>query len=157
MSDLTETEIFDRMGQSLRSAIHLCGALATEPAKGANYDALRKEFGLIEGCCRQAAMWREDARWLPVGLFMEKCHSTAGSWLRVKSPPALFNKMAENLRSALYLCDEFRTKATGVRGAILPAERPEPHREARPVQVLLPPGFKTGLKSTIILPEGFKA
>lgn len=155
MSDLTEPEIFDQMRQSIRTAVDLCGKLEREPAKGGNYDALRRQFGLIEGCCRQAATWREDARWLRIGVFAARCHETAGSWLRVKSPPRLFRDMARNLRDLLVVADDMKNRATGVSGAILPSERVAPHRDTRPVQVLLPPGFKQGLKSSIILPPGY--
>jgi hypothetical protein len=133
MGALTEAEIFDCLSDNLRTAIDACELLATTPFKGPVYDQLRKALKLCEGACRQASAWREDTRWLPVGLMMEEAHKRAGEWLRgvkgidgKRRPiPAgekhpLFVKLAENLRALLKTVDDLRTKQTGRVGMILP-------------------------------------
>jgi len=148
MARLTEVEIFNRMQESLRAAEQACIDLATIPAKGANYDALRTHLKLIEGCCRQASAWREDTRWLPIGLMMAEAHRRAGDWLRgIKMPDGSrrhlvagelhpnFVKLAENLKALGVACQRLRTARTGRRGIILPQPQVAPHRDFRPVQV----------------------
>ena len=82
MSALTEIEIFDRMRESLRIAAECAEALAIEDVRGREYTVLREHLKLIEGCCIQAANWREDTRWLPLGRLVAECHQKAGNWLR---------------------------------------------------------------------------
>ena len=133
MGAITEQEIFSCMSENLRTAIDACELLAVTPLKGPVYDRLRKALKLVEGSCRQASAWREDTRWLPIGLMMEDCHKRAGEWLRgvrqedgtrrpiphgEKHP--LFVKLAENLRILLSISDDLRVKKTGIRGMILP-------------------------------------
>lgn len=146
LGDLTEPEIFDCMTSNLGSAIQACEDLARFPRKGMNYDKLRKCLRLIEGTCKQAAAWREDSRWLPLGMLMGQCHQKAGDWLRgIKMPdgsrikiadgelhPA-FVKLAENLRAMLKTAQNYRTKATGRVGMILPDVQRGPHRDTKPV------------------------
>lgn len=150
MGVLTEAEIFDRMRTSSRLAAECADALAVLPLKGPTYDRLRRELKLIEGCCKQAAVWREDSRWLPLGVMMEQCHQRAGDWLRgekvgnfrVKHSLGYlhdcFAKLAENLRGLDRMLETLRTQKTQRVGMILPAPLPGPHRDTRPVQVLLP-------------------
>ena len=146
MGALTEPEIFDCMTGNLRSAIQACEDLARFPRKGLNYDKLRKCLRLIEGTCKQAAAWREDSRWLPLGMMMGQCHQKAGDGLRgIKMPdgtrikindgelhPA-FVKLAENLRALLKTAESYRTKRTNRVGMILPTILPGPHRDTKPV------------------------
>lgn len=133
MGALTEIEIFDCMSENLRTAIDDCEKLATVPMKGLVYDRFRKALKLVEGACRQASAWREDTRWLPIGLMMEEAHKRAGEWLRGVVQPdgtrrmiplgekhPLFVKLAENLRALLKSVDELRTKKTDRIGMILP-------------------------------------
>jgi hypothetical protein len=121
------------MYDNLRTAIDACEKLATAPLKGPVYNQFRAALKLVEGACRQASAWREDTRWLPVGLMMEEAHKRAGEWLRgIKQADGkrrpipfgekhpLFVKLAENLRGLLKIVDELRTKATGRVGMILP-------------------------------------
>ncbi|SDD94815.1 hypothetical protein SAMN05216337_1017126 [Bradyrhizobium brasilense] len=147
MGQLTEQEVFDCIGTNAKLAAEHCEALAREKRKGLNYDMLRKELKLIEGACRQAAYFRQDARWLPIGLMMEEAHNRAGEWLRgVRDPITrnrkkipegtlhpLFMKLAENLRALHRQMDELRTKATGRVGMILPKPLAAPHRDTVPV------------------------
>ena len=152
MGALTEIEIFDCMTSNLKLAIEACDALARIPLKGATYDKLRKTLRLIEGTCKQAAAWREDTRWLPLGMQMGRVHQMAGDWLRgIKMPDGTrvkitdgelhpcFVKLAENLRGLLKIAENYRTKATGRRGMILPAVGQGPHRDTRPVGWSPPP------------------
>jgi hypothetical protein len=155
MGDLTEAEIFDRMSDSLNKAIRLCRRLSTETMKGFVYDDLRKELKLIEGCCRQAAFWRSDGRWLPLGLCMAEAHARAGEWLRgVKDPTTgqrhkiplgeqhpLFVKLAENLEMLLKVVGDLKTKRTGKLGPIYAKPRESGRRTGAPVAVALPPGM----------------
>lgn len=146
MGQLTEREIFDCLAVNFRLAAEHCENLARLPRKGQTYIELRKELRLLEGACRQAAAWREDARWLRVGLYMAETHRRAGDWLRgIKQPGGgwrpiaegqrhpLFMKLAENLRAAQVKAEGLRDRVTGRRGMILPKPFPGPHRDTRPV------------------------
>ncbi len=138
MTDLTESEILDCLKTNLHAAIFHCAALAKLPMRGPTYSALRQELKLAEGCCRQIAAWREDARWLRYGLLMEEAHQRSGNWLRSHAPRPLFVKLSEALAHLLKRCGELETKATGRVGMILPKPLEAPHRDTRPVQVKTP-------------------
>ena len=88
MSALTEIEIFQRMRESLRIAAECAEALAIEDVRGREYTVLREHLKLIEGCCIQAANWREDTRWLPLGRLVAECHQK-GRQLAAASGPRL--------------------------------------------------------------------
>lgn len=161
MGNLTETEIFDCLSDNFRLAAEDCDKLARLPRKGPTYSDLRTRLELLEGACRQAAAWREDARWLRIGLFMAETHKRAGGWLRgIKAGPGprvkiapghmhpLFVKLAENLRAMQARADELRTKATGKVGAILPEPEAAPHRDTTPVGWRRPSG--------LIIPDGVR-
>ena len=156
MSDLTETEIFECLSHNLRLAAEDCELLATTPKRGWIYDRFRKELKLVEGACRQAAAWRGDTRWLPLGMKMEECHQIVGEWLRgvkdetgVRRPipegakHPMFLKLAELLRAAHGEVEKLRTKKTGVVGPILPEMISAHHLPVRhrPVSVMLPDGM----------------
>jgi hypothetical protein len=162
MGELTETEIFDCLSVNFRLAAEDCEKLAVSPRKGPTYAALRDKLELLEGACRQAAMWRQDTRWLQVGLLMEEAHKRSLEWLRgvqvaggprVKIAPGhmhpLFKKLAENLRAAHAKADEMRTKATGRVGMILPTPQAAPLRDTTPVGWRRPSG--------LIVPSGYAA
>ncbi len=133
MSDLSEQEIFDCMRENLALAAEHCDKLAVESLRGDNYEKLRDELELIEGCCKQAAQWREDMRWWPIGQLMGECHKKAGGWLRgykidgetVRLAEGELNlnfvKLAENLRAIIKLVDQTKNSRTGKSGAIIPA------------------------------------
>lgn len=160
MGDLTEAEIFDCIATNAKLAAEHCDQLAVDPAprRGDIYHLLRTELKLIEGACRQASAWRQDTRWLPIGLMMEEAHQRAGDWLRGAKQDGItvkladrhhfqcFTKLAENLRGLQVRMDGLRTRATGRIGMILPEMRPGPHRDTVPVGfrkssggLLLPP------------------
>ena len=132
MSDLTEAEIFDCMRENLVLAAEHCDQLAGESVRGEVYEKLRDELERVEGCCKQAATWREDMRWSPIGQLMGECHKRAGGWLRgykidgehiAVSAGELnlnFTKLAENLRAVIKLVDQTKNERTGKSGAIIP-------------------------------------
>lgn len=147
---LTEIEIFSRLAETLRESEQACRDLAILPQKGPAYDRLRKNLRLVEGCCRQASAWREDTRWLPMGLQMAKAHKMAGDWLRgIQQPDGTrrklapgeihpcFQRLAEILAAAHKVCDSLRHAKTGRRGIILP-ETPNIGRQTN--SVLVRPG-----------------
>lgn len=145
MSALTELEIFSILFESFGSAAEKAETLAWNPRRGFVYREFLKEIKLIEGACTQAATWREDARWLTIGFMMGEVQRRAGNWLR-NSPTKetraeadkRFKKLAENLRRFAYECEGLRDKATGKLGIIVPEPLPGPHRDTRPVSVLMP-------------------
>ena len=156
MGALTETEIFACLAENLTLAAEECERLAVLPAAGPTYNSLRHRLRLIEGACRQASAWREDTRWLPIGLMMHEAHDRAGNWLRGFHPRKLFLKLAENLRALAHIADDLRTKATGTVGMILPDPLSSPIRtQDRPVQVALPgdPQTKPGFVSAAPAPR----
>jgi hypothetical protein len=141
MGDLTEAEIFSCLADNFKSAAQDCDTLSKRPRNGRAYDDLRRKLKLIEGACRQAAYWRQDTRWLPIGLMIEDVHQRAGGWLRGvpttdgrKIPLAagqlhpLFAKLADNLRALYTVAEDLRTKATGRSGIILPDQIKAPTR-----------------------------
>ena len=160
MGALLEHEIVDCLTDNFKSAADSCDYLARSPKKGPRYAQLRRELKLIEGAARQMAHWREDARWLRVGLYMEEVHKRCGDWLRgVKQPDGsrrpiapgqlhpLFVKCAEELRACLKMAETLRTKATGRVGAILPKLQQPDLRVGAPV------GWRQS-KGGVIMPGG---
>ncbi len=160
MGALTETEIFDCLATNFRLAAEAADALAILPLKGESYDKLRKALRLVEGACKQACVWREDARWLPIGQQMAECHQRAGDWLRgVKMPDGTrrrinagelhpcFKTLADMLRAFSVMARDLKNKATGRVGMILPKALPAPHRDTRPVGFRRSPGG-------LFVPEG---
>jgi hypothetical protein len=153
---VTETEILSLLKAVFKRAAEHCDKLAVLPARGPTYRKLRENLQIAENCCRQVAWYREDTRWLQVGLYMEQAHKRAGNWLRDKSMPRtatsnlahpLFLKLAENLRAGAASVERLETRPTGKVGMILPKPLPGPSRtEGRPMQVITPGG--------IILPHG---
>lgn len=166
MGALTESEIFSCLAENFRLAAQNADRLAISPKKGAIYNEFRKQLKLVEGAARQAAYWRQDTRWLKIGLYVAECHERAGTWLRGYKLPSgqrithregtlhpLFVKLAENLRAGFRKAEDFRTKATGRIGTILPTVQPGPHRDTRPV------GWNGEKRTTggIIIPSGIPA
>ena len=135
MPGLTEAEILDQLRRNVRQAAEHCEDLAVLPQFGPTYRAMREELSLIEGCCRQMAAWRGDARWLPLGLWAEECHKRSQHWLRYHFPRKLFLKLGENLRALQRGMELVEQKATGKLGPIVPKPMPGPLRQGRPVQV----------------------
>src|SRR5262249_4810518 len=79
---LHEPDILDRLRSALRDAIDDCKQLSVASYRGQHYDRLRNNLALIEGCCRQMAVYRDDTRWLPFGVMCANIHQRAGDWLR---------------------------------------------------------------------------
>lgn len=160
MGALTEVEIFDRMMSSLKIAAECCDVLAKSSRKGPTYNRLREHLALIEGCCRQASAWREDTRWLGIGMMMAEAHKRAGGWLRGYKDPItglrvktevgqmnqLFVMLAANLRGLYDQVQLLKTKKTGTMGAILPETPRAERRSGAPV------GWRAS-KGGILLPN----
>ena len=138
---LSEREIFDQMLMSLRGAIDDCVEIASQPRSGPQFERLRAKLKLVEGCCRQAAAWREDTRWLPIGITVEQAHQRARGWLHrpTVASKKLFLMLADNLRLLEKAVVGLQTKATGRKGIILPDMVSLGRRAGAPVQV--PGGF----------------
>ena len=160
MGQLTEAEIFTCLSENFRLAAEDCDNLAVSPRKGPTYASLRDRLELIEGACRQAAAWRQDTRWLSIGMYMAKAHELSLEWLRgISAGPGrprvkiaagqmhpLFVKLAENLRAAEKKAMDFKNKATGKIGMILPDAQRAPLRDTTPVGWRRPSG--------LIIPSG---
>jgi hypothetical protein len=138
MGMLTEQEIIDCLRTNFRLAAEHCRQLAALPKAGPTYRRLREELKLIEGAARQLAQWREDMRWLQIGLSMEETHQRSLRWLRYHFPRKLFEKLADNLEFGARAADRLRTAATGRTGLIAPKPLEGPLRQGRPVQVMSP-------------------
>jgi hypothetical protein len=150
LSTTTEVEIFGVIADNLRSAAEECAKLAWDPKRGMIYNHLRTSLKLVEGGMRQLYYWRNyDSRWL----FMEKqiawLRNRCGDWLRDsptvqrrKAAHPEFRRLADLLRKMHVDALHIRDAATGVPGPLLPQPLAGPHRDARPVQVALPPGWR---------------
>jgi hypothetical protein len=154
MGQLTESDIFECLSTNFRLAAEDCEKLARSPRRGQTYAALRDKLELLEGACRQASVWRQDTRWLAIGMAMAEAHKRAHGWLmgvkinggpRIKIADGhmhpLFVKLAENLRLAHRKAEEIRTKATGKVGMILPTPGRAPRRDTVPVGWRRPSGI----------------
>lgn len=153
MSALTEREIFACLAENFALAAEKCAILAWHPLRGFVYLEFIKELKLIEGACEQASTWREDTRWLRIGMMMAEVHKRAGHWLRTSPTKETrdaalkkFKMLAENLRMFAREAEDLRDRATEKLGMILPDPMPGPHRDTRPVQVITPGG--------VIIPDG---
>lgn len=137
---LTEREIFSSLSDSLTAAAECCDDLVKVPRKGPTYIRLRSKLRLIEGAARQAAHFREDSRWLKVGMDAHSVHEKAGGWLRSHAPTIYFAKLAVTLRKLEKQTVKLRDSATGRTGVILPKAQPI-YRENRPVFISRPSGL----------------
>lgn len=154
------------MAGCLKDAISCCVQLSKSQRRGALYDKLRKNLILAGGCCRQAAYWRSDARWLQWDEMLAECHKKAGDWLRGHKDPysgartmlapkqinQLFFMLAQALANAHNKVIDLRDKKPHKMGLILPIPKPEPGVRHRPQRVMLPPGM-TKTKSGLLVPE----
>lgn len=154
MGTLTESEIFDCLSTNFRLAAEDCEKLAKSPRKGQTYAALRDKLELLEGACRQASLWRQDTRWLAIGMAMAEAHKRAHGWLmgvKINGGPRikvanghmhpLFLKLAENLRLAQRKAEEIRTHKTNRVGMILPPTAAAPRRDTMPIGWRRPSGL----------------
>lgn len=143
------------MRTSLREAIQAAEDLAVSSRKGPSYSKLREHLLLVEGCCRQLSVFREDTRWLPIGKLMSECHQKAGGWLRgykdkttgirhhfgAKTQNPLFLMLAANLKAIYQVAETLRSAKTGKLGMILPNMPAPTRRVGAPVTVQLPNGM----------------
>lgn len=148
---LHEQEIFSCMAENLAGAIEDCEAIARQRESGARFDSLRKRLKLVEGCCTQAAYWRQDARWLPLGVMMEQVHQRAREWLHYPSVQSkkLFVMLADNLRKLEREVRRLRFMATGKTGVMLPKPRPS----GRLSSTVLISGYRPS-SGGVLLPNG---
>jgi hypothetical protein len=150
---VTEHEILTCLKGAFQRSAEACDKLAVLPQRGPTYRKMREDLQICENCCRQVAYYRDDARWLRIGMMMEEAHKRAGGWLRDRTMPRtadsnlahpLFLRLAENLRFGVKRVEELETMATGRVGAILPKPLPGlPRTQGRMVQVpsgLIVPG-----------------
>jgi hypothetical protein len=140
MATLQEIEILDRLKSSLREAADQADRLA-KGERGRLYPQFRENMKLIWGCCRQMTQWRFDSRWGVFGNKVKDCQERCRRWLVEKHGPAMYKKLAEQLRFALKQATDLETMRTGKRGAITPRIlTPDTRTQGR--QILVPPGFK---------------
>ena len=163
-SGTTETEILDCFKSNCRLAAQDCDELA-QGLRGPIYPRLHERLKLCEGACRQMAHWREDGRWIPLGIYFASVQKRVGDWLRAREPSERFRVLAAVLRQGYAFAAELETAATGRLGAILPVVRAESVTAGRPVQVggapggglILPSGFVDQRKQTATPPKGQNA
>ena len=149
MAALTSVEIFACMADNFREAAERCQLLAwgSNPLRGRVYLALLGNLKAVEGCCRQAGVHREDGRWYHLGVMIGQLQKEVSRWVhgartmreRVWAKET-FRQLADQLRGLQREAEDTRDKATGRVGMILPKPLEGPHRDTRPVQVLLPDG-----------------
>lgn len=133
---LTEREIFDQLRNQLKVAAEACDHIAGRPESGIHFMRLRSALKLAEGCCRQAAYWRSDTRWLQPGIKLEQAHQRARAWLHRPTIEAkkLFVMLAAAVRRMALDLAILETAATGRTGTILP--KPKRYdRENRAIQI----------------------
>jgi hypothetical protein len=140
MSDLTEHEAYDALKTNLRSAIQHCKDLAFFPHVGETYLKMIHELEAIEGAARQVGHFRRDMRWQKFGYEMARFRDRIGDAIRSHMNRAIMLHMAKMMEGALEQVEKLRAAKTGRLGAILPKERPGPHRETRPVHFSRTPG-----------------
>lgn len=139
MSDLTEHEAYDALKTNLRSAIQHCKDLAFFPARE-SYLKMIHELEAIEGAARQVGHFRRDIRWQAFGFEMSRFRDRIGDAIRSHMSRKIMLHMAGMMEGALAQVEKLRTAKTGRLGAILPKERPGPHRATRPVGFTKTPG-----------------
>jgi hypothetical protein len=135
---LTEAEIKDCWRTNMLGAADDCSFLQTLPAQGATFVRLRERLKLAEGACRQMGHWREDSRWLYLAPQLENLHQMARVMIVSHYARQLFTKLEITLRKIVDAADALENKKTGKVGMILPDTSRGPHRDTKPVSILLP-------------------
>ena len=135
---LTEAEIKDCWRHNMLAAADKCSLLQTLPAQGATFVALREHLKLAEGACRQMGHWREDSRWLYLAPQLENLHQMARVMIVSHYARQLFTKLEITLRKIVAGAHDLETKKTGKVGMILPDTSRGPHRDTKPVSVIIP-------------------
>lgn len=157
------------MAENCRLAGENCIRLAISPYKGKAYDDFWNEIESLVGCCRQAAAWRQDARWYTFEEWLIGVRMRSGRWLRgVKVGPGpslripqneiqtLFLRVAHKLAGKFAEINDMRDKATGRLGMILP-KPVETFRETRQHRVADLPQAMRKAPSGLIVPSGIAA
>ncbi len=139
---LTEADVLSKHTQALKEASECCQLLArnADPEKAAPrghiYGNLRRALTSIEGTCRQMCYFREDTRWIKLGILyanaMRKCSQMFANqnWMGFGQIRKLFD---EGLRRM----DDLANLKTGQRGPILPT---------KPTGWLIMPDLQTGMQ-----------
>lgn len=122
---LSEQDILTKFQQSLKEGRDACAWLAknADPEwlapRGRHYRQLKTALAELEGCARQMAAMRDDARWLPLGILygaktarLAQKYFTNLDWLA-------FGKMTEVFDIGIRRMQELQAK-TGRAGPILP-------------------------------------
>jgi hypothetical protein len=135
---LTEAEIKDCWRTNMLGAADDCALLQVLPAQGATFVRLRERLKLAEGACRQMGHWREDSRWIYLAPQLENLHQMARVMITNHYARQLFTKLEITLRKIVASAHDLETKATGKVGMILPDTSRAPHRDTRPVSVIVP-------------------
>lgn len=152
LPEMDERQLLSGLKEHLKIAADKCFEIARQPRSGPQFEAMRRALKVCEDCCRKIGSLREDARWLPMGLRMEQAHQIARLWLHRPSVKAkkLFSGLGDQLVCFLAAVETLETARTNRIGMILPKVQAGPHRDFRPVQVILPPRMSAG---GVILPR----
>lgn len=137
---LTEAEIYETIAERFRLASEECTNLSR---LNGGYVELRRHLKFLEGACRQMSVWREDSRWLAIAMVAARAQADAPQWIRQRQYMK-FRRLAEALGSGSKAAKQLLTQATGRKsGAILPDALPAPHRQNKPMSIILPDGYKS--------------
>lgn len=138
MTDTTENELFDCIIGNFKSAISDCKQMADPMSlRGLMYQRVKESLKLVEGSSRQIAHWREDSRWLQIGISAEAAHEMLRRWVANHAPGQQYVFMAVQLERWLNLVETMRHAKTEKIGPILPVPG-KPDKPPQSVQVILP-------------------
>lgn len=127
MSDLTENEILACHVQALKDAKGACELLGKNAMqgylapRGHNYGNLQRALKALEGSARQMTHFREDTRWLKLGILYAKVMRLAQAKF-VGQQWDEFNKMMPIFDKGLRNMDALKNNRTGRMGMILPSQ-----------------------------------
>jgi hypothetical protein len=125
MSGLTEQEILTKFQQSLKEGRDACQWLAknADPEwlapRGRHYRLLKTALSELEGCARQMSAFRDDARWLPLGILYGAKTSRLAQKYFTYLQWSKFGELAKVFDLGLAKMQELQAK-TGRAGPILP-------------------------------------
>lgn len=126
----TEQELIDRHVSALKEAKDACQELGrnADPdyiaVRGPHYRKLREALNLVEGTCRQLCAFRDDTRWLPLGIHYAKVMRLVQRKF-VEQKWSHFRKLAPMFDIGLRQMQDLKDRRTGRRGSIL-IENPAP-------------------------------
>lgn len=122
---LSEQEIITKFQQSLKEGRDRCLWLAknADPEylapRGVHYRLLKTALTELEGCARQLSAYRNDARWLPLGILYGAKTARLAQTYFVQLKWAKFRDLARVFDVGLARMEELQKK-TGRTGVILP-------------------------------------